>query len=228
MGQKACQRYRRRRPCKARLSEPGSGSVPVEVASNSALSGAPASPLGEALGPEAQSPNRTHWLAAIEGPSPQGPGPHMHVDGMNVDVHSEFSNEINDLAMHVDGHTPGRPENGAPVAAVTATHNERAHSELLGPEPPTPGGTKKGPPSRAYRYRLPQNGRFVLKIITGFKPQPGPQHHFITCPADIVVDGGAQAAEILHLGEFWCHAEDWGPAAKGLMSDVHERISKIR
>ena len=31
-----------------------------------------------------------------------------------------------------------------------------------------------------------------MKIITGFKPQPGPQHHFLTCPADIVVYGGAR------------------------------------
>jgi len=58
-----------------------------------------------------------------------------------------------------------------------------------------------------------------LKIITGFKPQPGPQHHFLTCPADIVVYGGARGGgkSFASLGEFWCHAEDWGPAAKGLM-----------
>lgn len=58
-----------------------------------------------------------------------------------------------------------------------------------------------------------------MKIITGFKPQPGPQHHFLTCPADIVVYGGARGGgkSFAALGEFWCHAEDWGPAAKGLM-----------
>jgi hypothetical protein len=58
-----------------------------------------------------------------------------------------------------------------------------------------------------------------LKIITGFKPQPGPQHHFLTCPADIVVYGGARGGgkSFASLGEFWCHAEDWGGAAKGLM-----------
>jgi hypothetical protein len=58
-----------------------------------------------------------------------------------------------------------------------------------------------------------------LKIITGFKPQPGPQHHFLTCPADIVVYGGARGGgkSFASLGEFWCHAEDWGPHAKGLM-----------
>ena len=58
-----------------------------------------------------------------------------------------------------------------------------------------------------------------MKIITGFKPQPGPQHHFLTCPADIVVYGGARGGgkSFASLGEFWCHAEDWGPAAKGLM-----------
>ena len=58
-----------------------------------------------------------------------------------------------------------------------------------------------------------------MKIITGFKPQPGPQHHFITCPADIVVYGGARGGgkSFASLGEFWCHSEDWGPAAKGLM-----------
>jgi hypothetical protein len=58
-----------------------------------------------------------------------------------------------------------------------------------------------------------------MKIITGFKPQPGPQHHFLTCPADIVVYGGARGGgkSFASLGEFWCHAEDWGPHAKGLM-----------
>jgi len=58
-----------------------------------------------------------------------------------------------------------------------------------------------------------------LKIVTGFKPQPGPQHHFLTCPADIVVYGGARGGgkSFAALGEFWCHAEDWGPHAKGLM-----------
>lgn len=58
-----------------------------------------------------------------------------------------------------------------------------------------------------------------MKIVTGFKPQPGPQHHFLTCPADIVVYGGARGGgkSFASLGEFWCHAEDWGPNAKGLM-----------
>ena len=58
-----------------------------------------------------------------------------------------------------------------------------------------------------------------MKIVTGFKPQSGPQHHFLTCPADIVVYGGARGGgkSFASLGEFWCHAEDWGPAAKGLM-----------
>jgi len=58
-----------------------------------------------------------------------------------------------------------------------------------------------------------------MKIITGFKPQPGPQHHFLTCPADIVVYGGARGGgkSFASLGEFWCHAEDWGLHAKGLM-----------
>jgi len=58
-----------------------------------------------------------------------------------------------------------------------------------------------------------------MKIVTGFKPQPGPQHHFLTCPADIVVYGGARGGgkSFASLGEFWCHSEDWGPHAKGLM-----------
>ena len=58
-----------------------------------------------------------------------------------------------------------------------------------------------------------------MRIETGFKPQHGPQHHFITCPADIVVYGGARGGgkSFASLGEFWCHAEDWGPSAKGLM-----------
>ena len=58
-----------------------------------------------------------------------------------------------------------------------------------------------------------------MKIVHGFRPQHGPQTHFLTCPADIVVYGGARGGgkSFASLGEFWCHAEDWGPAAKGLM-----------
>lgn len=58
-----------------------------------------------------------------------------------------------------------------------------------------------------------------MKVVIGFKPQPGPQHHFLTCPADIVVYGGARGGgkSFASLGEFWCHADDWGPHAKGLM-----------
>ena len=58
-----------------------------------------------------------------------------------------------------------------------------------------------------------------MRIITGFKPQPGPQHHFLTCPADIVVYGGARGGgkSFAALGEFWCHADDWRQHAKGLM-----------
>ena len=74
-----------------------------------------------------------------------------------------------------------------------------------------------------------------MKIITGFKPQPGPQHHFLTCPADIVVYGGARGGgkSFASLGEFWCHAEDWGPHAKGLMlrrsrEDLKDTIDTAR
>jgi hypothetical protein len=74
-----------------------------------------------------------------------------------------------------------------------------------------------------------------MKIITGFKPQPGPQHHFLTCPADIVVYGGARGGgkSFASLGEFWCHAEDWGPHAKGLMlrrsrEDLKDTIDMAR
>ena len=58
-----------------------------------------------------------------------------------------------------------------------------------------------------------------MRIINAFRPQHGPQHHFLTCPADIVVYGGARGGgkSFASLGEFWCHAEDWGQHAKGLM-----------
>jgi len=49
-----------------------------------------------------------------------------------------------------------------------------------------------------------------MKIVHGFIPQPGPQHAFITCPADIVVYGGARGGgkSFATLGEFWLHAQD--------------------
>lgn len=74
-----------------------------------------------------------------------------------------------------------------------------------------------------------------MKIVYGFRPQPGPQHHFITCPADIVVYGGARGGgkSFASLGEFWCHADDWGPHAKGLMlrrtrEDLKDTIDMAR
>lgn len=58
-----------------------------------------------------------------------------------------------------------------------------------------------------------------MKIVHGFIPQRGPQHAFVTCPADIVVYGGARGGgkSYATLGEFWLHSEDWGSEAKGLM-----------
>jgi hypothetical protein len=58
-----------------------------------------------------------------------------------------------------------------------------------------------------------------VKIVHGFIPQKGPQHAFITCPADVVIYGGARGGgkSYATLGEFWIHSEDWGPEAKGLM-----------
>lgn len=74
-----------------------------------------------------------------------------------------------------------------------------------------------------------------MKVVYGFRPQAGPQHHFITCPADIVVYGGARGGgkSFASLGEFWCHSDDWGPHAKGLMlrrtrEDLKDTIDMAR
>ena len=58
-----------------------------------------------------------------------------------------------------------------------------------------------------------------MKIVHGFIPQAGPQFHFLTCPADVIVFGGARGGgkSYASLGEFWIHAEDYGVAARGLM-----------
>lgn len=58
-----------------------------------------------------------------------------------------------------------------------------------------------------------------MKIVHGFIPQKGPQYAFVTCPADIVVYGGARGGgkSYATLGEFWLHAQDHGHDAKGLM-----------
>jgi hypothetical protein len=59
----------------------------------------------------------------------------------------------------------------------------------------------------------------VPEVSIGFAPQPGPQSHFVYCPYDIVVYGGARGGGKTYatLGEFWIHAETYGHAAKGLM-----------
>jgi Terminase large subunit, T4likevirus-type, N-terminal len=58
-----------------------------------------------------------------------------------------------------------------------------------------------------------------MKIVHGFIPQKGPQLAFVTCPADIVVYGGARGGgkSYATLGEFWLHAQDEGHDARGLM-----------
>ena len=58
-----------------------------------------------------------------------------------------------------------------------------------------------------------------IEIEPGFRPQSGPQTAFVNCPCDIVVYGGARGGgkTFGSLGDFWCHAEDYGPLARGLM-----------
>ena len=58
-----------------------------------------------------------------------------------------------------------------------------------------------------------------MKVIHGFIPQKGPQYAFVTCPADVVIYGGARGGgkSYATLGEFWLHAQDYGSNAKGLM-----------
>lgn len=56
-------------------------------------------------------------------------------------------------------------------------------------------------------------------VTAGFVPQEGPQTAFITCPADVIVFGGARGGGKTtgSLGDFWIHAEKYGPWARGLM-----------
>ena len=60
-------------------------------------------------------------------------------------------------------------------------------------------------------------------IEIGFRPQPGPQQAFIDCPADMVIYGGARGGgkSFAALGDFWLHAEEFGPYARGLMIRRH-------
>ncbi len=59
----------------------------------------------------------------------------------------------------------------------------------------------------------------VPEISIGFAPQPGPQTHFVYCPYDVIVYGGARGGGKTYatLGEFFIHAMTYGHAAKGLM-----------
>src|SRR5262245_21144737 len=65
--------------------------------------------------------------------------------------------------------------------------------------------------------------RGSVEIEIGFRPQPGPQQAFIDCPADIVIYGGARGGgkSFAALGDFWLHADEFGPHARGLMIRRH-------
>lgn len=60
-------------------------------------------------------------------------------------------------------------------------------------------------------------------IEVGFRPQPGPQQAFIDSPADITIYGGARGGgkSFAALGDFWLHADEYGPHARGLMIRRH-------
>ena len=62
-----------------------------------------------------------------------------------------------------------------------------------------------------------------VEIEIGFRPQPGPQQAFIDSPADITIYGGARGGgkSFAALGDFWLHAEEFGPHARGLMIRRH-------
>ena len=129
--------------------------------------GAPALPLGPAPGPQPQNANNFKDLAAIE-PEARGPGPEPQGD---------LFNDINWLRAEARGPgpldreklndfkglgTPGRPENGAPVAAVTGTPDTGARSGLLGGGT---GGSKKGAPVKGLRVPGQPGGRATKKRV---------------------------------------------------------------
>ena len=65
--------------------------------------------------------------------------------------------------------------------------------------------------------------KHAIEIEIGFRPQPGPQQAFIDSPADITIYGGARGGgkSFAALGDFWLHAEEFGPHARGLMIRRH-------
>lgn len=112
------------------------------------VSDAPAAPLSAHQGPSPELLNNIKDITPIVVDwtrGPQGPGP-------------ELSNDFNGLGNR--GTTPGRPENGAPVMAVTGTPNQCGPSELLGTTPL--GGSEKGAPL--------QNGQVPVSIRDEFPP----------------------------------------------------------
>ena len=67
-----------------------------------------------------------------------------------------------------------------------------------------------------------------LFVDIGFKPQPGPQAAFVNSVADITIYGGARGGGKTYaaLGDFWLHAEEFGPHARGLM--IRKRRTELR
>lgn len=57
------------------------------------------------------------------------------------------------------------------------------------------------------------------KVEVGWRPQPGPQHAFVTCPIDEVVYGGARGGGKTDgvLGDWLLHSQRYGENAKGLL-----------
>src|SRR5450432_3691856 len=56
-------------------------------------------------------------------------------------------------------------------------------------------------------------------MTIAWAPQPGPQHHFVTCPVFEVCYGGARGGGKTDaaLGDFAFHAKRFGPGARGLL-----------
>jgi hypothetical protein len=161
-------------PGLAGLDGPG----PAIDLDNSAFSRAPAAPLGPGPAPGLDKFNDINDLANVvletvtdgrHAPA-AGPGPSQ----------MELFNDIKGLDWL--GPTPGRPENGAPVAAVTGTPNRRGRAALLGegvhPQPPV---KEKRVPLRRRQVPGRVKGKVVVKnrrIKTMAVPVPSAEDLF--------------------------------------------------
>jgi hypothetical protein len=139
------------------LGTPADNLAPVAVSSPPAASlllptaGAIADKPNDIKGLEAEA----RYLRVNDAMDISANASHSHLDWCGK---SNDFNELDDCSRSVQA--GGRPENGAPTAAVTGTPSNGARAPLLAESTPATGGSGKGAPRQNRQVPVPENGEY--------------------------------------------------------------------